>query len=131
MIAQVQPTSGAKETSRLISSEKVAGTKVENAKGENLGHIEEIMLDKVSGEVGYAVLKFGSFLGLGGKLFAIPWDMLKYDTRQDAYVIGIPVERLKDAPNFDSNQWPDMSDRAFGKAVHDYYGSKADWYLFP
>lgn len=129
MVTAVQPTSGAKETARLISSEKVSGSKVENPKGDNLGSIEEIMIDKISGRVGYAVLKYGSFLGMGGKLFALPWDMLKYDTRRDAYVIAIPEDRLKNAPSFDSNRWPDMSSRNFGKEIHDYYGSAADWYF--
>ena len=129
MVATVQPTSGAKETSRLISSDKVSGSKVESVSGDNLGHIEEIMIDKLSGRVGYAVLNYGSFLGMGGKLFAIPWDILKYDTRRDAYVIGIPAERLKNAPSFDASSWPDMSSSAYGKELHNYYGSSADWYL--
>ena len=129
MVATIQPTSGAKETSRLISSEKVAGSKVENTKGDDLGHIEEIRIDKPTGRVGYAVLKYGSFLGMGGKLFALPWDILKYDTRRDAYIIGIPEERLKNAPSFDANTWPDLGDRTFGKQIHDYYGSTADWYI--
>jgi hypothetical protein len=129
MVTTVQPTTSAKETFRLISSEKVAGSKVENTKGDSLGHIEEIMIDKNTGRVGYAVLKYGSFLGMGGKLFALPWETLKFDTRRDAYVIGIPEERLKNAPSFDDGAWPDMGDRAFGKEIHDYYGSSADWYL--
>jgi hypothetical protein len=127
MATTVQPASSAKETSRLISSEKVAGSKVENTKGDNLGHIEEIMVDKITGRVGYAVLNYGSFLGMGGKLFALPWDILKYDTRRDAYIIAIPEERLKNAPSFDANAWPDMGNRDFGKEIHTYYGSTADW----
>jgi hypothetical protein len=118
-----------RETSRLISSEKVAGTSVENTKGDSLGKIEEIMIDKVSGRVGYAVLNYGSFLGMGGKLFALPWDILKYDTKRDAYIIGIPEERLKAAPSFDDGSWPDMGDPTWGKGIHDYYGSAANWYL--
>ena len=82
MVATVQPTSATEETTRLISSEKVTGSKVENTKGDNLGHIEEIMIDKICGRVGYAVLNYGSFLGMGGKLFALPWEILKYDTRR-------------------------------------------------
>ena len=81
------------------------------------------------GRVGYAVLNYGSFMGMGGKLFALPWDILKYDTRHDAYVIGIPEEKLKNAPSFDSGAWPNMGDPAWGKEIHDYYGSSADWYL--
>ena len=129
MDTTVQQTSDVKETSRLISSEKVTGSKVENSKGDNLGHIEEIMINKITGHVGYAVLNYGSFLGMGGKLFAMPWDTLKYDTRRDAYVVAISEERLKNAPSFDASAWPDMGDRAFGKTIHDYYGSTADYLI--
>src|SRR5262249_25636492 len=101
MVETVQQTSDVRETSRLISSEKVSGTNVENTRGDSLGHIQGVMIDKRSGQVGYAVLKYGSFLGMGGKLFALPWEILKYDTQRDAYVIGIPEERLKNAPSFD------------------------------
>jgi hypothetical protein len=118
------------ETARLISSEKVEGTAVVDPKGKNLGHVSEIMIDKVSGKVGYAVLKYGSFLGLGGSLFAVPWDVLKYDTNHDAYVIGLPVEQLKKAPSYDAANPPDFADPKWGRTVHDYYGSRADWYLF-
>ena len=113
------------ETSRLISSEKVEGTPVVNKAGEDLGH--EIMIDKVSGQVAYAVLKYGSFLGLGGKLFALPWDVVKYDTRYDAYVVNLPEERLKNAPSFDATSRPDFADPTWGRKVHDYYGSRATW----
>ena len=123
----IEPTSDVKETFRLISSEKVAGSKVENTKGDNLGHIAEIMIDKISGRVGYAVLNYGSFLGMGGRLFALPWELLKYDTQRDAYIVGVPVERLKNAPSFDANAWPDMDERDFGKSIRDYYGTGADW----
>lgn len=128
MVSTVKPTSGVQETSRLISSEKVSGTKVENPKRDGLGHIDEIMIDKISGQVAYAVLKYGSFLGMGGKLFALPWDVLQYDPDRNAYVVNVPEDRLKDAPSFDESNWPDLGDRTYGKQLHDYYGSKADWY---
>jgi hypothetical protein len=87
------------------------------------------MIDKVSGQVAYAVLKYGSVLGMGGKLFAVPWDVLKYDTRHDAYVINVPEERLRDAPSFDESNPPNFADRTWSKKVHDYYGSKDSWYI--
>jgi hypothetical protein len=124
----VRETSDVRETTRLISSEKVTGTSVENTRGDSLGNIEEIMIDKISGQVGYAVLKYGSFLGMGGKLFALPWDQLKYDTSRDAYLVDIPEERLKDAPSYDEGTEPNWGDPQYAKNLHDYYGSKADWY---
>jgi hypothetical protein len=124
----VQQTTDTHETTRLIAADKVEGTPVESTNGDSLGHIHDIMIDKISGRVGYAVLKYGSFLGLGGKLFALPWDILKYDTRRNAYVVGVPVEKLKSAPSFDENRWPDLGSRAASEQIHDYYGSHADWY---
>jgi hypothetical protein len=129
MVETVQQTSDARETSRLISSEKVTDTAVENARGDSLGHINDIMIDKISGRVAYAILKYGSFLGMGGKLFALPWDILKYDTRRNAYLVDIPEDRLKNAPSFDEGSEPAWGDRDYDRRVHDYYGSKADWYL--
>lgn len=109
----------------MISADKVEGTPVVNPEGENLGHISEIMIDKGSGKVAYAVLKYGSFIGLGGKLFAVPWEVLKFDTRHDGYVVDIPEERLKNAPSFDANHPPDMADPQWGRKVRDYYGIAA------
>jgi sporulation protein YlmC with PRC-barrel domain len=116
------------EKNRLISADKVEGTAVYNPKGDDLGHISEIMIDKLSGEVAYAVLKYGSVMGIGGKLFAVPWDILKYNTRFGGYVVDIPEERLKNAPSFDANNPPDMADPRWSKQIHDYYGSAATWY---
>lgn len=117
-----------KEIGRLISSDKVAGTSVENANGDNLGHIRDVMIDKISGQVGYAVLKYGSVLGMGGKLFALPWDVLEYDTERGAYVVDIPVEQLRGGPSFDEGNEPNWSDPVYNKSLHTYYGSEADWY---
>ncbi|HLG87779.1 MAG TPA: PRC-barrel domain-containing protein [Alphaproteobacteria bacterium] len=110
------------EKGRLISADKVEGTSVVNAKGENLGHISEIMIDKISGGVAYAVLKYGSVIGMGGKLFALPWEILKYDTRYDAYVVDIPEDKLKRAPSFDADNPPDMADPQWSTQVRRYYG---------
>jgi hypothetical protein len=86
------------------------------------------MIDKISGKVAYAILKYGSFLGMGGKLFALPWDVLKYNTDRNAYIVNIPEERLKSAPNFEEGAEPNWGDAKYAKEIHEYYGSKADWY---
>lgn len=119
------------ERGRLISSDKVEGTRVVNASGEDLGHISEIMIDKPTGQVAYAVLKYGSFVGLGGKLFAVPWDVLSYEPAQDAYVVDLPEDRLRDAPSLEPTDRMDLSDSSWNRQVHDYYGSRADWYNQP
>jgi hypothetical protein len=117
----------AKEIGRLISSDKVEGTSVENPNGDSLGSIRDVMIDKISGQVAYAVLKYGAFLGMGGKLFALPWDQLTYDTTRGAYIVNIPQERLQNAPSFEESSQPDWSDPSWNRGLHDYYGSRANW----
>ena len=114
-----------RETGRLISSEKVEGTSVENPQGENLGVIRDLMIDKISGEVAYAVLKYGSFLGMGGKLFALPWDVLEYDTQRSAYIIDLPEDQLRGAPSYPEDTQPNWSDPAWNRSVYNYYGADA------
>jgi len=70
----------ARETTGLIGSDKVEGTYVYDARGEHIGSIERVMIEKVSGQVAYAVLQFGGFLGIGSDYYPIPWESLKYDT---------------------------------------------------
>ena len=107
-----------------MSASTLLGNDVYNQKGDDLGGIKEIMLDMKSGRVGYAVLSFGSFLGMGEKLFAVPWAALTLDTENRRFVLNVEKERLKKAPGFDKDKWPDMADKAWAKAIHSYYGTK-------
>jgi sporulation protein YlmC with PRC-barrel domain len=100
---------------------------VENPEGENLGKIEDLMLDLPTGRVSYAVLSFGGILGIGDKLFAIPWDMLKMDTENNALVINIDPEMLENAPGFDRDNWPDHTDSEWLSNVYNYYGYRPYW----
>jgi len=111
----------------LISAEKVEGTPVTNRAGENLGRIEDLVIEKLSGHVVYAVLSFGGILGLGTKHFALPWEALHYEPEQNGYVIEIAREVLERAPGFDPDKVPDMSDRRWGQQIHDYYGYRPYW----
>jgi hypothetical protein len=115
------------EARSLISAKKVAGTEVKNHAGEDLGRIEDLMIDKLSGHVVYGVLSFGGILGLGAKHFALPWEALHYEPEHAAYVIDIEPELLRRAPGFDANDPPDMSDRRWGQQIHDYYGYRPYW----
>jgi len=108
----------------LMGADTLIGNDVVNAKDEDLGDIKEIMLDMRSGKVGYAVLAYGGFLGMGEKLFAVPWNALTLDTEKKRFVLGVEQDRLKDAPGFDKNHWPDMSDQSWAKGIHDFYGTK-------
>lgn len=108
----------------LMGADTLVGNDVYNEKGEDLGEIKEIMLDMQSGRVGYAVLSFGSFLGMGEKLFAVPWDALKLDTEHKRFVLNVEKDQLKQAPGFDRGKWPNMADQTWAEGIHSYYGTK-------
>jgi sporulation protein YlmC with PRC-barrel domain len=82
------------ETSRLIGSSKVEGTIVYNSRGDSLGSIYDVMIDKRSGKVAYAVMSFGGFFGIGQHYHPLPWESLEYDWHHDGYVINAEAERL-------------------------------------
>lgn len=116
-----------RETSDLISSEKVEGTAVMNRQGEKLGSIESVMIEKRSGKVAYAVMSFGGFLGIGDQHHPVPWNALTYDTNLGGYVIDADKSRLQGAPTYASNKDPNWEDRAWGTRVHQYYGTRPYW----
>jgi PRC-barrel domain protein len=109
------------ETSRLIASNKVEGTAVYNRQGERLGSVYNFMVDKVSGQVAYAVMSFGGFLGIGDSYHPLPWKSLTYDTSQGGYVVDLDRTRLEKAPSYRDSEDP-WSDRDYGRSVYDYYG---------
>ena len=105
----------------VISSDRVEGTTVYNAGGERLGSIDDLMIDKLSGQVRYAVLEFGGFLGMGKDRYPIPWSMLKYDTAQEGYVVPLQKETLEGAPRYADNSIPDY-DESYTASINKYYG---------
>ncbi|QKE61902.1 PRC-barrel domain-containing protein [Aquipseudomonas campi] len=107
---------------QLMGANTLIGNDVCNQHDEDLGDIKEIMLDVSSGRVAYAVLSFGGFLGVGEKLFAVPWSALTLDTENKRFVLAVDKERLSHAPGFDKDSWPDMQDPTWSKEVQDYYG---------
>lgn len=109
----------------LMGASTLIGDHVRNKQDEELGDIKEIMLDTRTGEVSYAVLSFGGFLGMGDKLFAVPWDALTLDTEHKGFLLDVDKARLKDAPGFDKSKWPDMSDPSWVKRIRTYYGGGA------
>lgn len=111
---------------RLLSATSLMSDAVYNQKEEKLGDIKDMMLDIHSGTVSYAVLSFGGFLGLGEKLFAVPWSALTLDTVNKRFVLNVESERLQNAPGFDKDNWPDMADATWAQNIHTYYGTQAD-----
>jgi sporulation protein YlmC with PRC-barrel domain len=115
------------EYRRVMSAGTLAGDRVRNSAGEDLGKIEEIMLDVPTGRVAYAVLSFGGFLGLGNKLFAVPWEALTLNERDHEFILNVDKEQLENAPGFDKDNWPDMADPQWGSQVFQHYGYKPYW----
>lgn len=110
-----------------LSASTMIGDDVRNPEGENLGSIKEIMLDVDTGRIAYAVLDIGGFLGIGNKLFAMPWAMLSLDTDEHEFVLNVPKERLENAPGFDQDDWPDFSSRDWGAEIYTYYDTDPYW----
>jgi sporulation protein YlmC with PRC-barrel domain len=108
---------------RLMGADTLLGNDVYNKQDEDLGDIKEIMLDVPAGRIGYAVLSYGGVLGLGEKLFAVPWDALTLDTENKRFTLDMSKDQLKNAPGFDKERWPNMSDQTWAKGVHAYYGT--------
>lgn len=108
----------------LMGADTLVGNDVCNQQDENLGEIKDIMLDINSGRICYAVLSFGGFMGMGTKLFAVPWSALKLDTNNKRFVLNVEKDRLSLAPGFDKDHWPDMADSSWAESIHSYYGTK-------
>lgn len=111
---------------RLMGADTLIGNDVYNLQDEDLGDIKEIMLDMESGEVSYAVLSCGGFLGIADKLFAVPWSALKLDTENQRFTLDVDKEKLEAAPGFDKDDWPDMADPTWQDTIHSYYGTTDD-----
>jgi sporulation protein YlmC with PRC-barrel domain len=106
---------------RTMSATSLAGDKVVNGQDEDLGRIEDIMLDVVTGRVAYAVLSFGGFLGMGGKLFAVPWATLRVDEANKCFILDVDKQTLENAPGFDKDNWPDMSTEEYGRSIQSHW----------
>jgi hypothetical protein len=108
---------------RLIFASKVNGTPVFNGDGDRIGHIEDVAIGKVDGRVGYAILSFGGFLGMGDKLHPLPWSILTYDTDKNGYVVSLSKEQLKDAPSYSKEDLADIgdSDEQYREPIYSYY----------
>jgi PRC-barrel domain len=109
------------ETDRTISSDKVQGTEVYSSSDEKIGQIHSVMIDKYSGQVVYAIMSFGGFLGLGERYHPLPWAALRYDEKLEGYVVGIKREALLSGPSFGSGEHPAFTD-AYATGLYGHYG---------
>ena len=106
-----------------MSGTTLAGIKVVNSKYEDLGEVKDLMIDPVSGNIIYAVLTFGGFLGFGEKYFAIPWEAFYLDTvDKQEIILNVSKEKLEQAPGFDKENWPAMAQWEFVDKIYRHYG---------
>jgi sporulation protein YlmC with PRC-barrel domain len=112
---------------RVLSSSTLAGEAVVDTAGEKLGKLVDLMIDLDRGKVAYAVLSVGGVLGVGDKLFAIPWDAFRVDSERKRMVLNAKREVLDAAPGFDKDNWPDFADQAWGASIYSHYGSRPFW----
>jgi hypothetical protein len=114
-----------RETHALIGSDKVEGTAVYRSNGDKIGQIARLMIGKRTGKVGYAVMSFGGFLGIGEDYYPLPWSLLTYNPRLEGYEVNISDAQLKGAPKYTTHETWDWGSRA--PAIDDYYKVKPDW----
>lgn len=103
-----------------LTADSIMGDDVENPEGKSLGKIQDLMINLHSGVVEYAVIDFGSFLGLGGKLFAIPFKELQLNPNGEVFILDRDKEYLKNSPGFDKTHWPDTNAHYYDD-VNTYY----------
>ena len=111
----------------LIASDRVEGTAVRRSDGKKIGTIERLMIDKLSGNVAYAILSFGGILGIGQKHLPVPWSRMQYSLLLEAYEINLTDEELAKAPSYAADKEFDWGDRTREAEIHAYYGARTYW----
>ena len=114
-------TDGMLAPTNLLSAATITGDDVCNMQDDKLGKIQDIMLDLNDGTIRYAVLSSGGFLGMGDHLFAVPWSALKLDQDNKRFLLDVDADRIKDAPGFDKDNWPNMADASWNSTIESYY----------
>ncbi len=114
-------------TPAVLSASTLEGDKVVTPDGDDVGKVKEIMLDVVTGGIAYAVIARGGALGIGEKLFAVPWRLIAVDGDNEQLVLDVDPEVLDNSPGFDPDNWPQFSDRSWGEEIHRYYDISPYW----
>jgi sporulation protein YlmC with PRC-barrel domain len=113
--------------SNILYGKNVLGNRVKNKAGEELGKVEDLIIDPVTNRIAYVILSFGGFLGVGDKLYPAPLNALTLDTVSKEFILDMDKERLKSAPGFDKDKYPDLTDQKWGSGVYKFYGYKPYW----
>src|SRR6476646_6507379 len=124
---KIKSTDPDKKYRRVLAASTLAGEKVRNSAGKDLGKVDEFMIDIPSGRVAYAVLSFGGVLRMGSKLFAVPWSALRVDEDEKVFILDVDKKILESAPGFDKDNWPDMADTTWRAEVYRHYGAAPYW----
>ena len=112
----------------VVSASKIIGEAVVNHQDQSLGKIHELVIDAKEGRLAYAVLSFGGFIGMGNKLFAVPWTAFEFSNTENKLILNVDKKKLEAAPGFDKDaKWPDFADRTWGGDIYRYYGYKPYW----
>jgi hypothetical protein len=120
-------TKEAKASYTTMVKRSILGAKVLNRERQDLGTIEDLVVDTRGSRVAYAILSFGGFLQMCDKHFAIPWAALAFNVADKIAVLNVDKDRLKNAPGFDKDHWPDMADTEWGSQIHGHYGYRPYW----
>ena len=113
---------GTRTSHDMIESDKVQGTAVYNRDDERLGTIDHLVINKLSGQVEYAVLAFGGLFGMGHKHYPLPWKTLTYDTDKGGFIVDLGKEQLENAPSYEGAEDRPVYDQDYGQQVYSYYG---------
>lgn len=121
-IAADIPMTEARDKNEVLKASTVMGMRVQSTEGKKLGDIKDLVIDPTDGSIGYAVLDFGGFLGIGDKYFAVPWEAFQWTPDHKAIVLDVSKKDLKQAPGFDKNNWPDLGSEEQALIIYEYYG---------
>lgn len=111
----------ARDKTGVLKASNVIGMKVESTEGKSLGKIKDLVLDPAEGDVQYAVLDFGGFLGIKDKYFIVPWEAINFTPNGKKIMLDVSKRDLKNAPGFDKNHWPDFSDPQQQVTIYEFY----------
>jgi sporulation protein YlmC with PRC-barrel domain len=112
---------------RLIAAKQVHGAAVFSTRLEKLGAIEDVMIDKASGRIAYAILAYGGFLGIGDRFYPLPWEKLRYDIEMGGYVVDVDQDVLEGAPSYSDAAPASWHDDVWGRGIYTYWGVHPFW----
>src|SRR6476619_3994736 len=105
----------------VLKASHLIGMKVQGTDGKKLGDIKDLVVDPMDGDIDYAVLDYGGFLGVGDKYFAVPWEAFKFSADGKKAILDVTKKDLKQAPGFDKKHWPDLNSRDQAIVIYEFY----------